>query len=82
MCNVILFQNSQASNGSGKPEEKSQLYWAKGTGFGTGSTQQSWNVEQALVRQRVEEEHVTVLLEVSSMRLLSQTTPQIKHVLR
>ncbi|CAH0756195.1 unnamed protein product [Diatraea saccharalis] len=58
--------NSQASNGSsgGKSEEKSQLYWAKGTGFGTGSTQQSWNVEQALVRQRTEEEHVTVLLQV------------------
>ncbi|CAH0728119.1 unnamed protein product, partial [Brenthis ino] len=56
-------QNSQNSNGSGK-EEKSQLYWAKGTGFGTGSTQQSWNVEQALVRQRIEEEHVTVLLQV------------------
>ncbi|XP_028176769.1 baculoviral IAP repeat-containing protein 6-like [Ostrinia furnacalis] len=56
--------NSQASNGSGKSEDKSQLYWAKGTGFGTGSTQQSWNVEQALVRQRTEEEHVTVLLQV------------------
>lgn len=57
--------NSQGSNGStGKAEEKSQLYWAKGTGFGTGSTQQSWNVEQALVRQRTEEEHVTVLLQV------------------
>ncbi|XP_059058319.1 baculoviral IAP repeat-containing protein 6 [Achroia grisella] len=59
-------ENSQASNGSSvsKSEEKSQLYWAKGTGFGTGSTQQSWNVEQALVRQRTEEEHVTVLLQV------------------
>ncbi|CAB3246353.1 unnamed protein product [Arctia plantaginis] len=57
--------NSQGSNGStGKSEDKSQLYWAKGTGFGTGSTQQSWNVEQALVRQRTEEEHVTVLLQV------------------
>ncbi|XP_053613474.1 baculoviral IAP repeat-containing protein 6 isoform X2 [Plodia interpunctella] len=58
--------NSQASNGSSasKSEEKSQQYWAKGTGFGTGSTQQSWNVEQALVRQRTEEEHVTVLLQV------------------
>ncbi|XP_063387363.1 baculoviral IAP repeat-containing protein 6 [Cydia fagiglandana] len=58
--------NSQTSNGSslGKGEDKSQLYWAKGTGFGTGSTQQSWNVEQALVRQRTEEEHVTVLLQV------------------
>lgn len=46
-------------------EEKGQLYWAKGTGFGTGSTQQSWNVEQALVRQRTEEEHVTVLMQVT-----------------
>ncbi|KAJ2953080.1 hypothetical protein O0L34_g643 [Tuta absoluta] len=56
--------SSQTSNGAGKSEDKSQLYWAKGTGFGTGSTQQSWNVEQALVRQRTEEEHVTVLLQV------------------
>lgn len=37
-------------------------YWAKGTGFGTGSTTQSWDVEQALVRQRVEEEHVVWLV--------------------
>ncbi|KAK4884383.1 hypothetical protein RN001_000654 [Aquatica leii] len=45
-------------------DERTQLYWAKGTGFGTGSTQQSWNVEQALLKQRSEEEHVTVLLQV------------------
>lgn len=45
-------------------EERAQSYWAKGTGFGTGSTQQSWNVEQALLKQRSEEEHVTVLLQV------------------
>lgn len=37
-----------------------------GTGFGTGSTQQSWNVEQALLKQRSEEEHVTILLQVLS----------------
>ena len=43
-------------------DDKSHVYWAKGTGFGTGSTQQSWNVEQALMRQKSEEEHVTVLL--------------------
>ncbi|XP_044731226.1 baculoviral IAP repeat-containing protein 6 [Chrysoperla carnea] len=47
-------------------DDKTHLYWAKGTGFGTGSTQQSWNVEQALLRQRSEEEHVTVLLQVLS----------------
>ena len=34
-------------------------------GFGTGSTQQSWNVEQALLKQKSEEEHVTVLLQVN-----------------
>ncbi|XP_060536619.1 baculoviral IAP repeat-containing protein 6 [Cylas formicarius] len=49
---------------SSKNKEDRQLYWAKGTGFGTGSTQQSWNVEQALLKQRNEEEHVTVLLQV------------------
>lgn len=47
-------------------DDKSHVYWAKGTGFGTGSTQQSWNVEQALLRQKSEEEHVTVLLQVIS----------------
>lgn len=35
-----------------------------GTGYGTGSTQQSWNVEQALMKQKSEEEHVTILLQV------------------
>ena len=49
---------------AGRSDDNSHLYWAKGTGFGTGSTQQSWNVEQALMRQKSEEEHVTVLLQV------------------
>ncbi len=45
-------------------DEKGQNYWAKGTGFGTGSTTSSWDAEQALLRQRSEEEHVTCLLQV------------------
>ncbi|XP_076225750.1 BIR repeat containing ubiquitin-conjugating enzyme isoform X2 [Nomia melanderi] len=49
---------------AGRSDDNSHLYWAKGTGFGTGSTQQTWNIEQALLRQRSEEEHVTVLLQV------------------
>lgn len=56
--------NDKDGKGGKAKEERSQLYWAKGTGFGTGSTQQSWNVEQALMKQRSEEEHVTVLLQV------------------
>uniref|UniRef100_T1IPT5 Dual E2 ubiquitin-conjugating enzyme/E3 ubiquitin-protein ligase BIRC6 n=1 Tax=Strigamia maritima TaxID=126957 RepID=T1IPT5_STRMM len=47
-----------------KSDDKSHLYWAKGTGFGTGSTNQSWDVEQAILRQRSEEEHVTCLVQV------------------
>uniref|UniRef100_A0AAV2JLI0 Dual E2 ubiquitin-conjugating enzyme/E3 ubiquitin-protein ligase BIRC6 n=1 Tax=Knipowitschia caucasica TaxID=637954 RepID=A0AAV2JLI0_KNICA len=49
--------------GAGTSEEQ-QLYWAKGTGFGTGSTASGWDVEQALTKQRLEEEHVTCLLQV------------------
>ncbi|XP_032684948.1 baculoviral IAP repeat-containing protein 6 isoform X6 [Odontomachus brunneus] len=57
--------SSGVSGGGGmRNDDNSHLYWAKGTGFGTGSTQQSWNVEQALLRQRCEDEHVTVLLQV------------------
>jgi len=49
--------------------EKSQQYWAKGTGFGTGSTTSSWDAEQALLRQKSEEEHVTCLLLVRDTKL-------------
>lgn len=63
--------SSGAKSGSGEnsqisSDDKSHMYWAKGTGFGTGSIQQSWNVEQALLKQKSEEEHVTVLLQVLS----------------
>lgn len=56
--------SGSGGGGIGRSDDNSHLYWAKGTGFGTGSTQQSWNVEQALLRQRCEDEHVTVLLQV------------------
>ncbi|XP_029926712.1 baculoviral IAP repeat-containing protein 6 isoform X5 [Myripristis murdjan] len=55
----------QVSSGhGGGTSEEQQLYWAKGTGFGTGSTASGWDVEQALTKQRLEEEHVTCLLQV------------------
>ncbi|KAF7274270.1 hypothetical protein GWI33_013063 [Rhynchophorus ferrugineus] len=69
VCLGILTHHTGNSNDKdtqkdSKAREERQLYWAKGTGFGTGSTQQSWNVEQALLKQKNEEEHVTVLLQV------------------
>lgn len=63
------------SNGSNSSVQKpitddKQQYWAKGTGFGTGSTASSWDAEQALIRQKSEEEHVTCLLLVGFFVLL------------
>ncbi|XP_022103700.1 LOW QUALITY PROTEIN: baculoviral IAP repeat-containing protein 6-like [Acanthaster planci] len=63
------WNSPQGSQGSAPPpttEQKNQSYWAKGTGFGTGSTTSGWNVEQALNKQKAEEEHATCLLLVLS----------------
>ncbi|XP_065205960.1 baculoviral IAP repeat-containing protein 6-like isoform X3 [Planococcus citri] len=61
---MMALKQCYSSVNNKKSEDKSHQYWAKGTGFGTGSTTQSWNVEQALCRQRFEEEHVTVFLQI------------------
>ncbi|XP_016842826.1 baculoviral IAP repeat-containing protein 6 isoform X2 [Nasonia vitripennis] len=66
----------RAGQSGSRSDDKSHLYWAKGTGFGTGSTQQSWNVEQALMRQRSEEEHVTILLQVLASYIGPGDQPQ------
>ena len=43
-------------------QQTQQQYWAKGTGFGTGSTAQTWDVDGAMHRQRAQEEQATCLL--------------------
>lgn len=60
---------NNATDESLTTDEKSNMYWAKGTGFGTGSTQQSWDVEQSILKQKSEEEQVTVLLQILSSYL-------------
>ncbi|XP_037073509.1 LOW QUALITY PROTEIN: baculoviral IAP repeat-containing protein 6-like [Pollicipes pollicipes] len=57
--NQLLSESQSQRTG----EERSHQYWAKGTGFGTGSTSQKWNVEQAMLKQKSEEEHVTWLIQ-------------------
>ncbi|CAL1542612.1 unnamed protein product [Lymnaea stagnalis] len=62
---LSAMQSSSAMASLSQPEEKAQQhYWAKGTGFGTGSTTSSWDAEQAMLRQKGEEEHVACLLQV------------------
>lgn len=64
VSHVMSVQPQISSCHGGGTSEEQQLYWAKGTGFGTGSTASGWDVEQALTKQRLEEEHVTCLLQV------------------
>nr|KAG5700866.1 hypothetical protein BaRGS_012273 [Batillaria attramentaria] len=61
---LTAMQAAATHTGLSQNEEKTQHYWAKGTGFGTGSTTSSWDAEQAMLRQRSEEEHVACLLQV------------------
>ena len=39
-------------------------YWAKGTGFGTGSFNSKWNMKETVTKQQQEEALVTILFEV------------------
>ncbi len=57
-------QSDQQAFSMTSEEQKSNLYWAKGTGFGTGSTIQHWDAEKTMMQQKMEEEHVTCILEV------------------
>ena len=51
---------------------QSRLYWAKGTGFGTGSTASAWNADAMKAKQKQEEKHTylcfKILSEYFSMR--------------
>lgn len=45
-------------------QTQSQNYWAKGTGFGSGTTQQQWNVDLHVMKRKMDERNVTHLLQV------------------
>lgn len=50
--------SSQAVLRPGGMASGQRLYWAKGTGFGTGSTTSTWNVNALRAKQKSEEKHV------------------------
>ena len=53
-----------AADGSMKQQPQ---YWAKGTGFGTGSMQSGWNMEQSFLRRNFEEQNCCAILQVSNL---------------
>ena len=66
LTQVLLTSLSRSASQATASEKQ---YWAKGTGFGTGSTTSGWDIEQAMMKQRAEEEHVTYLLQVTGIAL-------------
>ena len=73
--------NNNASNTTttNNTAKNNNLYWAKGTGFGTGSTIQQWDAERTLMQQRLEEEYVTCILQIltSYINCLNQDIPSL-----
>jgi len=53
-------------------QQTGQQYWAKGTGFGTGSTAQTWDLDGAMHRQRQQEEQATCLLQTLAAYIYPQ----------
>lgn len=47
-------------------------FWAKGTGFGSGTTQQQWNVDLHVLKRKQDEQNVTHLLRVCFISLLKK----------
>lgn len=45
-------------------QSQPQNYWAKGTGFGSGTTQQQWDVDLHVMKRKMDEKNVTHLLQV------------------
>uniref|UniRef100_A0A7M5TZX2 UBC core domain-containing protein n=2 Tax=Clytia hemisphaerica TaxID=252671 RepID=A0A7M5TZX2_9CNID len=57
----------------GGMNESGSNYWAKGTGFGTGSTNSSWDIEKAMKQKKHEEEEMVIILQV--LTAFIQRTP-------
>ena len=61
----IIFSESSAQAKHSFGNGTKQNYWAKGTGFGTGSTASSWNIEKAMSDKIKEEEELVIIFQVS-----------------
>lgn len=54
-----------APSGGKMSNPQKHSFWAKGTGFGSGPTQQQWNVDLHVMKRKQDEQNVTYLLRVS-----------------
>ena len=53
-----------------------RLYWAKGTGFGTGSTHSAWNVDTMRAKKKAREKYVCLCFAILSEYLSASSKEQ------
>ena len=58
---------------------KERQYWAKGTGFGTGSTSSAWDMEAMLTKQQSEELLVSICFSALAGYLCWPSTPDAEQ---
>ncbi len=71
---------SRGVAGSANPKKQEGQYWAKGTGFGTGSTAQTWDVEQAFKRLEARERHLAALVRCLSAFIYPSAASSARNV--
>lgn len=57
-------EDAQYYSGSIPNTSTQNTFWAKGTGYGSGTTQQQWNVDLHVMKRKHDELNVTHLLRV------------------
>ncbi|VDK44650.1 unnamed protein product, partial [Anisakis simplex] len=67
---------------SNAPNAQQQNFWAKGTGFGSGTTQQQWNVDAHVMKRKLDEQTVTHLLRVLASYIFPSPTWRRKRCSR
>ena len=74
---VLLFCRSQRNKKVVSHDDSH--YWAKGTGFGTGSTTSNWDIEATLAKKKLEEKYIalcfTILAEYLEVKGHTDATP-------
>ena len=74
-CNSKLCYYSAPPSGNTRQlplvNNADQMYWAKGTGFGTGSTASNWDIEKALKNKKKKEKNIVIILQVYFFNYLS-----------
>lgn len=59
-CTTVLHTNNYSHHKSSHVTSSDKQYWAKGTGFGTGSTASAWNMEAMIAEKKSEEKYINL----------------------